>query len=84
MLQNARFTAFTVFELLRKKNNMRVGGDKIIPPPPPHTHTLTQISVNKLFHFLNIFWNYILSLKKFERSFLFLCVINIDLRDFPP
>ena len=33
MLRNARFTAFTVFELLRE--NQRGGGVKLPPAPPP-------------------------------------------------
>ena len=33
MLQNARFTAFTIFELLRE--NQRGGGGENYPLPPP-------------------------------------------------
>ena len=36
MMQNARVTAFTVFELLRESEQVREGmGGKITPSPPP-------------------------------------------------
>ena len=46
MLQNAIVTAFTVFELLRK----RQGEIKIHYPPPTHTHTHTHAHVHTHTH----------------------------------
>ena len=41
MLQNARVTASTIFELLRETQQE----EWVKLPPPPHTHTHTQIRV---------------------------------------
>ena len=44
MVQNARITVFTVYELLSEN---RQGELKLCPLPAAHTHTHTQIRVKR-------------------------------------
>ena len=52
MLQNAKVTAFTIFELLREN---QLGGGKIIPPP----RLVLNIGVLVIIFYGKIFWKYL-------------------------
>ena len=45
MLRNSRFTAFTVFELLKENQLEVMGGGEVILPIPRHTHRLGLILI---------------------------------------
>ena len=42
---------------------------------------ILKVNTLTIFSIFEFVWNYILCLKKFDSLFLFLCVINVDLRD---